>query len=531
MRELVKSLAMGVRLWVLVVTVALLVAGCGGGRDAAETNVSAAVPTVLILDASGSMNQTDAPGPRIDAAKRAAQGLVDDLPDATNTALLAYGSSTDSSDAAKDAGCQDVKVLIPMGALNRQQMTAQISGLSATGYTPISLALRTAITQLPAGDDPQAIILVSDGEDTCGTPPCETAREAQQKYPNIAISTIGFKTEGNASDQLRCIARVTGGLFVQAGNANQLAARLLATQNIEQALSSLSPNGIGGITLGAKLTDIRKAHPNFPDAAMSGSTTVVYRDCDFGFVDGVLESIAPHDGGRTIDGVNAGTPLRRVIELYGRVIKSETNGNGDYRLTFTADPTTGSGYRINIDDYADTGGTISGTVRTIVLCRCAPRPTNRPAPAAPDLVDPAPFADARGDGYYFASPDGRWLCAITKGYRGETAGCNGSQGEDFPVVRAPLVPHHYDQHLTQPNNIFVDVQSAGFGNSGDPGFWRFDGGLPPQQSPVLHSGQSLSVLGYTCNTQGIWVSCRNDATGNGFTFSTDGYKFEYTPVS
>jgi Ca-activated chloride channel family protein len=360
------------RLWPLPAAVALLMNGChSNGPDAAKSKVPVAMPTVLILDASGSMNETDAPGPRIDAAKRAAQGLVDGMPDDTSAALIAYGTNTGSTDAEKAAGCQDVKVLIPMGSLDRQQMAAQISGLSASGYTPISLALRTAVSQLPAGDDPQAVILVSDGEDTCGTPPCDTAREAEQKYPNIAISTVGFKTEGNASDQLRCIAEVTGGLFVQAQNASQLAARLLATQNVEQAQNSLSANGIGDITLGSSLVDIRKAHPDFPDASTSGSVMVVYRDCDFGFVDGVLDSIAQHNGGRTIDGVTAGTPLSRVIELYGNAVKTETDGHGGYRLTFTADPAASASYRILVEDYAESGGTITGQVKTITLCRCA----------------------------------------------------------------------------------------------------------------------------------------------------------------
>lgn len=371
------------QLWPSLAAVAVLISSChSSGSGTAESTIPAAVPTVLILDASGSMNQTDAPGPRIDAAKRAAQGLIDELPDGTATSLLTYGTGTGSSEAEKAMGCQDVKVLIPMGPLNRELLATQISGLHASGYTPISLALRTAVSQLPAGDQPQAIILISDGEDTCGAPPCDTAKEAEQKYPNVAISTIGFKTDGNASDQLRCIADATGGLFVQAQNANQLAARLLATQNVKQAQSSLSSNGIGDITLGANLTDIRKAHPDFPEASTSGSVVVVYRDCDFGFVDGVLDSIAQHNGGRTIDGVTAGTPLSRVIELYGNAVKTETDGNGGYRLTFTADPTTDAGYRITVDDYTDTAGTITGRVKTIMLCRCAGTGASVSAPDA-----------------------------------------------------------------------------------------------------------------------------------------------------
>ncbi|MBS9535895.1 VWA domain-containing protein [Mycobacterium sp. M1] len=513
------------RLWPLLIAVAVLVSGCNGDvRDAARTTGQAPVPTVLILDASGSMNETDAPGPRIDAAKHAAQELIDGLPDGTAAALLAYGTGTGSAEAEKPAGCQDVKVLIPMGPVNHQQMAAQIAGLRASGYTPIDLALRTAVSQLPVGDMPQSIILVSDGEDTCGAPPCDTAREAVHRYPNITISTVGFKTDGTAGDQLRCIAEVTGGLFVTAQNAGQLSARLLATRDLDQAQNSLSANGIGDLTLGTDLPAIRSAHPDFPDASATGSVVVVYRDCDFGFVDGTLDSIAPHDGGRTIDGVAPGTPLSRAVELYGDAVKTESDGHGGYQLTFAADPATGSGYRIVADAYSESGGAVAGTVGTIVLCRCAPRAAE-PAPPAPVPVDASPFADSTGYGYYFVTPSGKWVCGILKA----EAGCNGPNGKDFVVAGTPLVPSNDDQRPTAPNTILVDSQSARFDSTGDAHFYRLDG-VNPDHSRTLEYGQTLSASGFTCNVQRIGVSCRNDATGNGFTFSSTGYRFEYTPV-
>lgn len=327
------------------------------------------------------MIEADAPGPRIDAAKRAAQGLVDALPDDAAISLLTYGTGTGSADAEKIAGCRDVKVLIPFGRMDRDRLAGQIAGLAASGYTPISLALTTAAGQLPASDDAQAIVLVSDGEDTCDTPPCDTAGQIKGAHPNLTISTVGFKTDGIASDQLRCIANATGGIFVQADNASQLAARLLATQNLDEAQNSLSGDGVGGIELGSSLADIRKAHHDFPDASTSGSVQVVYRDCDYGFVDGVLDWIAPYGGGRTIDGVVPGTALNRVAELYGNPVNTETDGQGGYRLTYDADPHTDAGYRVVVEDYSDSGGTVSGTVKTIVLCRCAPK-----AGAAPNAV-------------------------------------------------------------------------------------------------------------------------------------------------
>lgn len=361
------------------VLIGVVLIGCTGrgGHNASSPSMSdvkpATVPTVLILDASGSMNETDAPGPRIDAAKAAAQALVDGLPDDATIGLMTYGTRTGSSEAEKAAGCQDVTTLIAMGRLQRDSMRDQIAGLRASGYTPISLALQTALSQLPADGSPQAIVLVSDGEDTCGSPPCDTAEQAKQSHPGLTISTVGFKTEGAASEQLGCIANATGGLFVQAQNASQLTARLLATQNIGAAQSSLSADGINGFTLGSTLSDIRKAHPDFPNAATSGGVNVVYRDCDFGFVDGVLDSIAPHGGGRTIDGVAPGTPISRASELYGPPVQSVTNGDGSRTLIYTADPNSDHAYRILVEQYRESGSTISGLVKTIVLCRCAPK--------------------------------------------------------------------------------------------------------------------------------------------------------------
>jgi Ca-activated chloride channel family protein len=375
-----------------VAVVALIVAvgvtihgltGNGSGTVAKPTGDAAtpaivAVPTVLILDASGSMNETDAPGPRIDAAKAAAQGLVDALPDDATLALETYGTSTGSSDAEHDAGCADVKTLIPLAKLDRNLVRGGIAGLNASGYTPISLALRNAVGQLPADDSAQAVVLVSDGEDTCGEPPCDTAAQAKRTHPNLTISTVGFKTDGPASDQLSCIANATGGLFVQAGNASQLAARLLATQNIGAAASALSSDGLDDIRLGQSVTDIRNAHNDFPDASSTGGVVVVWRDCDFTFTDGTLDSIAPHDGGHTIDGVRPGTVLSRATELYGGPLAVVDNGDGSHSVLYTADAATSNTYRILVEDFSDSGGTVSGKVKTISICRCKPQPVNLP---------------------------------------------------------------------------------------------------------------------------------------------------------
>ena len=128
----------------------------------------------------------------------------------------------------------------------------------------------------------------------------------------------------------------------------------------------------------------------------------------FGFVDGVLDSIAPHDGGRNIDGVSPGTPLSGVTELYGAPPQSVANGDGTHTVFYGAEPATSNAYRIVVDQYSESGGNISGFVKTIVLCRCAPK-------AAPSVDQTlfTPWAD-HGRGMQL-NPDGTGALNLASG--------------------------------------------------------------------------------------------------------------------
>ena len=114
------------------VLVALLVV-----PQAVAENSSDSPSTSVIIDASGSMLAPDAGGQtRMDAAKQATEGLLNDLPKEQRLSLLTYGTQTGSGDEEKAAGCQDVTTLVPMGG-NRAEMVSKVKGLNPRGYTPI----------------------------------------------------------------------------------------------------------------------------------------------------------------------------------------------------------------------------------------------------------------------------------------------------------------------------------------------------------------------------------------------------------
>ena len=201
-------------------------AGGTGAATAAGAQAAPAsdpsVPVMIVLDASGSMNTEDAPGPRIEAAKAAVANLVGSLPAQTQVGLQVYGTGTGSTDAEKAAGCTDIKTLVPVGALDAAALKAQVGRVVAAGYTPIGNALRAAADALP-NEGPRSIVLVSDGEDTCAPPaPCDVARELKQQGIDLVVHTVGFKVDPIAREQLSCIAEATGGTYSDADDATQL---------------------------------------------------------------------------------------------------------------------------------------------------------------------------------------------------------------------------------------------------------------------------------------------------------------------
>jgi Ca-activated chloride channel family protein len=199
-------------------------------------------PVMLVLDASGSMNQPmSGSGTKLAAAKQAVHTLVRQTPDGARLGLAVYGAGTGNAAAEKAAGCRDVKVVHEVGPLDRSALTATVDGVQARGYTPIGTSLRVAAAALPT-QGPRSIVLVSDGQDTCAPPdPCEVAKDLARQGVALRIHAIGFAVDRVASQQLACLARATGGTYFDAADAAELAGAL--NRATQRALRGYDPVG------------------------------------------------------------------------------------------------------------------------------------------------------------------------------------------------------------------------------------------------------------------------------------------------
>jgi Ca-activated chloride channel homolog len=278
----------GVVVGLLVAWLALVTPAPAAGQPPAEETAQGSM--MFVLDASGSMtDRLPAGGTKMDAARTAMNTLIDGLPVNIHVGLEAYGTSTGNSPGEKAAGCQDVRVLAPVGRVDRDALRAQVAAIRPRGYTPIGRSLEQAAAALP-GSGPRAIVLVSDGIDTCAPPaPCEVAKALDGAGVELAVHAIGFQVEPAAREQLECVAGETGGEYHDAPDAKAL--EELLPEIADRALRHYQVRGesVNGATSmaeaqylvpGQYIDDVERKTPQYyqvhvPEGA-TGHVTVVH---------------------------------------------------------------------------------------------------------------------------------------------------------------------------------------------------------------------------------------------------------------
>lgn len=128
----------------------------GGGQPSAVAS-----SIVLLIDASGSMGDDG----KMDAAKAAAHNVLSQVGDGTEVALIVFYD------------CGDIRVEQDFTG-DVDAVLAKVDGISPSGSTPLAAAItfaRQYITQNASGS-PRLVVL-SDGEETCGGDPVAAARQ------------------------------------------------------------------------------------------------------------------------------------------------------------------------------------------------------------------------------------------------------------------------------------------------------------------------------------------------------------------
>lgn len=182
----------------------------------APAPASAQTDTVMILDASGSMwGQVDG-RTKISAARQAVDSILSKWKPNDRLGLMAYGHRTKGD-------CKDIEMLVPVGSFDPARIKTAVAALNPKGKTPMAESLRAAAAALKTTENKGTVVLVSDGIETCVADPCAVAAELKKAGIGLVAHVIGFDvTDPAAKAQLQCIARATGGVYLDARDASGL---------------------------------------------------------------------------------------------------------------------------------------------------------------------------------------------------------------------------------------------------------------------------------------------------------------------
>lgn len=210
-------------------------------QDASTTDSDAlqastlTVNVELILDASGSMAE-EIPGTesqsRMDAARAAMRDVIESIPqrEGLNVGFRVYGHEGSNSEADRATSCRSTELLVPMDGVDTAGLLAQVEQMEPTGWTPLALALESAAADFSPGGESvtNAIIMVTDGEETCGGDPCEVAGALHAANVGVTTHVVGFALTREQRQAVRCIAEQGGGQLYAAENAESLSEAVFA---------------------------------------------------------------------------------------------------------------------------------------------------------------------------------------------------------------------------------------------------------------------------------------------------------------
>ncbi|MYY07149.1 MULTISPECIES: VWA domain-containing protein [unclassified Streptomyces] len=234
------------------ILLATLTAGLGSALPASadETPTKASPKVELVLDVSGSMRTRDIDGQsRMSAAKQAFNEVLDAVPEQVQLGIRTLGADYPGDD--RKVGCKDTRQLYPVGPLDRTEAKTAVATLAPTGWTPIGPALLGAADDLEGGDSTRRIVLISDGEDTCGPlDPCEVARDIAARGIHLVIDTLGLVPNAKIRQQLTCIAEATGGTYTAVQHTDELSGRVkqLVDRAAEPVVTPVATKGADSCT-------------------------------------------------------------------------------------------------------------------------------------------------------------------------------------------------------------------------------------------------------------------------------------------
>jgi hypothetical protein len=327
----------------------------------------------LILDASGSMAET-LPGTenqsRMDAAKTAMRDVIERIPEreGLNVGFRIYGHEGSNSQADRAVSCRATELLVPLAGVDKSALLAQVDTFEPTGWTPLALALESAAGDFEPGGESvtNAIIMVTDGEETCDGDPCQVAGALHAADIALTTHVVGFALTGEQQQAVRCIAEEGGGQLYAAEDAESLSEAVFAAFTQVEAtpepveVEVEAATVVGGFVGGNAFGLLEECTPGELSVvavgpALDGSAPLVICNDTGADVEDVQVQIIARAGGELVGTGDAQAVQPYVVVDGGVALANGYFGGADipegaeFEFTVSADPVDSNEFNSTLD--------------------------------------------------------------------------------------------------------------------------------------------------------------------------------------
>lgn len=197
-----------------------------GFADAKEAERGACTDDAMIVfDASGSMSGNVKLGiattvTRIDEVREALGKVLPAASRHRRVGLITYGPGPYNQ-------C-NVELNLRPAPNAAMRIMQDVNALTPAGKTPLTAAVEQAADVLDFRNRPGVVVILTDGEETCGGSPCDLGKELHDKAAQLTVHVIAYRASnfswtGEQSVQgVKCLAEQNNGLYVTADNEEEL---------------------------------------------------------------------------------------------------------------------------------------------------------------------------------------------------------------------------------------------------------------------------------------------------------------------
>jgi len=197
-----------------------------GAEDA--TPAPCTEDAMLVFDASGSMagngwgygSENPTAISRLDRVQRALSKILPTITRYRRVGLITYGTGAYNQ-------C-NVQLQFPPVENAADRVLATVRALVPTGRTPLSTAVEQAAEVLDFRQKPGIVVLLTDGEETCGGFPCDLGQRLHDEADQLTVHVIGLRVEGytwmgeQSLLDVKCLAEKNGGLYLAVETEEEL---------------------------------------------------------------------------------------------------------------------------------------------------------------------------------------------------------------------------------------------------------------------------------------------------------------------